>query len=163
MCLQFFQLVRNICDFRLLSTDLYGDSQSFLIMLLAPSYIWPRQSSKFNWDIDCIYDDLGFDIVKFVKSSDTSNLSSTDLSQNGNFSIFLTSVPSSTMIEKNFRSWIVKRVCHSSNIRGHDVQQFILNVMMRVLVSHLSLKMIGYVILFCTEKTQNLSQVIVIV
>ena len=41
------------------------------------------------------------------------------------------------------------------------VQQFILNVMMRVLVSHLSLKMFGYVIDLCPEEIQNLNQVII--
>ena len=35
--------------------------------------------------------------------------------------------------------------------------------MMGILVSHLSLKMFGYVIAFCPEEMQNLSQVIIIV
>ena len=47
-------------------------------------------------------------------------------------------------------------------MRDHDVLQFILNVMIRKLLSHLSLKMFGYVIVFCPEEIQNLSQVIII-
>ena len=43
------------------------------------------------------------------------------------------------------------------------MQQFILNVMMRVLVSHLSMKMFAYVIIFCPEEIQNLSQVTIVV
>ena len=42
------------------------------------------------------------------------------------------------------------------------MQKFILNIMC-VLVSHLPLKMFGYVIVFCPEEIQNLSQVIIIV
>ena len=47
-------------------------------------------------------------------------------------------------------------------MRDHDVLQFILNVMIRKLLSHLYLKMFGYVIVFCPEEIQNLSQVIII-
>ena len=43
------------------------------------------------------------------------------------------------------------------------MQQFIPNVMIRVLVSQLSLKMFGYVIVFCPKEIQNLSQVIIII
>ena len=42
------------------------------------------------------------------------------------------------------------------------MQQLILKVMMGVLVSDLSLKMFGYVIVFCLEEIQNLSQIIII-
>ena len=43
------------------------------------------------------------------------------------------------------------------------MQQLILKVMMGVLVFDLSLKMFGYVIVFCLEEIQNLSQIIIIV
>ena len=43
------------------------------------------------------------------------------------------------------------------------MQQFILNVMMRVLVYHLSLKMFDYVVVFCPEEIQNLKKIIIIV
>ena len=59
------------------------------------------------------------------------------------------------MIEKNFHSQLVE----TFTLKTLEA----MNVMMRVVASHLFLKMFGHVIVFWFEEIQNLNQIIIIV
>ena len=84
-------------------------SDRFLIILLARSYVWPPRFYKFKWHFNRM-SLIAFKTVSLLilsssqnptNSSDTSKLSSTDLTQNNNCLILPEYPPSSTMLEKN--------------------------------------------------------------